>query len=100
MTPHVGAAIEQLFNLSFVKTGHNTVLVGLNGVGKAMILKNIALQALARGHTVRFTTASDMLAELTAQDSSSILARRIRRYTFRTSSVSTRSAISLTPSLR
>jgi len=30
---------------------------------------------------VRFTTASDMLAELAAQDSSSILARRLRRYT-------------------
>ena len=74
-------AIEELFSLSFVKTGHNTVLVGPNGVGKTMILKNIALQALARGHTVRFTTASDMLAELAAQDSSSILARRIRRYT-------------------
>jgi len=73
-------AIEELFSLSFVKTGHNTVLVGPNGVGKTMILKNIALQALARGHTVRFTTASDMLAELAAQDSSSILARRIRRY--------------------
>ena len=57
------------------------MLVGPNGVGKTMILKNIALQALARGHTVRFTTASDMLAELAAQDSSSILARRIRRYT-------------------
>ena len=35
-------AIEELFSLSFVKTGHNTVLVGPNGVGKTMILKNIA----------------------------------------------------------
>ncbi len=74
-------AIDDLFNLSFIKTGHNAVLVGPNGVGKTMILKNIALHALCRGHTVRFTTASDMLAELAAQDSSSILARRLRRYT-------------------
>jgi DNA replication protein DnaC len=74
-------AIEELFSLSFIKTGHNTVLVGPNGVGKTMILKNVALHALARGHTVRFATASDMLAELAAQDSSSILARRLRRYT-------------------
>ena len=74
-------AIEELFSLSSIKTGHNTVLVGPNGVGKTMILKNIALHALARGHTVRFTTASDMLAELAAQDSSSMLARRLRRYT-------------------
>jgi DNA replication protein DnaC len=73
-------AIEELFSLSFVKTGHNTVLVGPNGVGKTMIVKNIALHALARGHTVRFATASDMLAELAAQESSPALARRLRRY--------------------
>jgi len=74
-------AVEELFNLGFIKTGHNTVLVGPNGVGKTMILKNVAQHALNRGHTVRFATASDMLAELAAQDSSSILARRLRRYT-------------------
>ncbi len=74
-------AIEELFSLSIVKTGHNAVLVGPNGVGKTMILKNVALHALSRGHTVRFATASDMLAELAAQDSSSGLARRLRRYT-------------------
>src|SRR3954462_4788805 len=32
-------AIEELFNLNFVKSGHNTVLVGPNGIGKTMILK-------------------------------------------------------------
>lgn len=74
-------AVEELFNLGFIKTGHNTVLVGPNGVGKTMILKNVAQHALSRGHTVRFATASDMLAELAAQDSASILARRLRRYT-------------------
>jgi DNA replication protein DnaC len=74
-------AVEELFNLGFIKSGHNTVLVGPNGVGKTMILKNVAQHALSRGHTVRFATASDMLAELAAQDSSAILARRLRRYT-------------------
>ncbi len=74
-------AIEELFSLNIIKTGHNAVLVGPNGVGKTMILKNVAQHALSRGHTVRFATASDMLAELAAQDSSSGLARRLRRYT-------------------
>lgn len=74
-------AIDELFNLDFIKSGHNAVLVGPNGVGKTMILKNVAQHALGRGHTVRFTTASDMLAELAAPDSSSVLARRLRRYT-------------------
>jgi DNA replication protein DnaC len=46
-----------------------------------MILKNVAHQAVVRGHTVRFATASDMLADLAAQESSVALARRLRRYT-------------------
>jgi len=74
-------AIDEIFNLGFIKTGHNTVLVGPNGVGKTMILKNVAHQAVVRGHTVRFSTASDMLADLAAQESSPALARRLRRYT-------------------
>jgi len=74
-------AIDELFALSFLKTGHNAVLVGPNGVGKTMILKNVAHQAVVRGHTVRFATASDMLADLAAQDSSTALSRRLRRYT-------------------
>jgi DNA replication protein DnaC len=74
-------AIEELFSLEFIKTGHNAVLVGPNGIGKTMILKNVALHALSRGHTVRFVTASDMLAELAGQESAAGLARRLRRYT-------------------
>ena len=72
---------EELFSLNPIRSGHNAVLVGPNSIGKIMILKNVAQRALSRGHTVRFTTASDMLAELAARDSSSILARRLRRCT-------------------
>ena len=75
------AAVEELFSLAFLEEGTNAVLLGPNGVGKSMILRNVAHHALVRGNTVRFTTASDMLAELAAQDSSSALARRLRRYT-------------------
>ena len=74
-------AIDELFTLGFIKSGHNAVLVGPNGVGKTMILKNVAHQAVVRGYTVRFATASDMLADLAAQESSAALARRLRRYT-------------------
>jgi len=74
-------ALDELFGLTFLKTGHNGVLVGPNGVGKTMILKNIAHHAVVRGNTVRFATASDMLADLAAQESSAALARRLRRYT-------------------
>jgi hypothetical protein len=46
-----------------------------------LIAQADAHQAVVRGHTVRFATASDMLADLAAQESSAALARRLRRYT-------------------
>jgi DNA replication protein DnaC len=74
-------AVQELLALSFIDHGHNAVLLGPNGVGKTMILKNIAYQAVIQGHTVRFATASDMLADLARQESSAALTRRLRRYT-------------------
>jgi DNA replication protein DnaC len=73
-------AIEELLTLRFVDEGVNAVLLGPNGVGKTMLLRNVAHLAALRGHTVRFTTASDMLADLAAQESSAALSRRLRRY--------------------
>lgn len=73
-------SIDELMNLGFVERGHNAILVGPNGVGKTMILKNVAYQAVLHGLTVRVVTASDMLADLAKQESSAALTRRFRRY--------------------
>ncbi len=73
-------AIDELFRFGFVEEAANAVLIGPNGVGKSMIARNLAHQAVLRGLTVRFTTASDMLSDLAAQDSDASLARRLRRY--------------------
>jgi DNA replication protein DnaC len=74
-------AIEDLFGLGFLDDGVNAILLGPNGVGKSMILRNLAHHSLVRGHTVRVTTASDMLAELAAPDNSTLLSRRLKRFT-------------------
>jgi DNA replication protein DnaC len=74
-------SIQELLNLGFVERGHSAVLVGPNGVGKTMILKNLAYQAVLAGLTVRFITASDMLADLAKQESTAALTRRLRLYT-------------------
>jgi DNA replication protein DnaC len=74
------AAVEELFTFQFLQEPANVVLVGPNGVGKSMIARNLAYQALLSGHTVRFTTASAMLNDLAAQDGASALQRRIRAY--------------------
>lgn len=72
--------IDELFQLQFLDEAANVVLLGPNGTGKTMIAKNLAYQALLRGHTVRFTTASDMLNDLAAQHTTESLHRRFRRY--------------------
>jgi len=74
-------ALDELFTLGFIAEGSNAVLLGPNGVGKTMMMRNIAHQAALRGHTVCFTTASDMLSHLAAQDTAQGLARHLRRYT-------------------
>ena len=75
------AAIESLLRLGFAEKGRNILIVGGIGLGKTMIAKNIAHAAIQSGRTVRFTTASSMLAELTNQDGSLALKRAYRRFT-------------------
>lgn len=72
--------LEELFSLSFIQDSANIVLIGPNGLGKTMLAKNLLHQAILHGHTARFVRAADMLADLARQDSSSALARRMRRY--------------------
>ena len=69
--------VEELMRLAFVKETANAVLVGPNGVGKSTIARNIAHQAVLAGYTVRFTSASQMLNELAAQDGDAALRRRL-----------------------
>src|SRR5262249_49762128 len=75
----------------------NVVLVGPNGIGKTLLAKNIAHQAVIHGHSVLFTTAGQLLGDLAALDSDSALRRRVATMHARDSWSSMRSAISPTP---
>lgn len=75
------ALIEEIYTLAFLPEAANIFLIGPNGLGKTMLLKNIAYRAIQQGHTARFTLASDMLHDLAAQKSTSALTSRLRRYT-------------------
>ncbi len=72
--------IFDLLDMAWPDEARNVVVVGPNGVGKSMLAKNLAYQALLCGHTVRFTTASEMLNDLAAQEGAAALNRRIRHY--------------------
>jgi DNA replication protein DnaC len=74
------ASVETLMALEFIAEAANIVLVGPNGVGKSTLARNIAHQALIQGHTVRFTTAGELLGELAALDSDTARRRRLRHY--------------------
>ena len=74
------AAIEELMTLQFLAEATNVVLVGPNGIGKSTLARNLAHQALVRGHTVLFTSAGQLLGDLAALDSDSALRRRLRHY--------------------
>lgn len=71
--------IEDLFELDFITEPANVVLVGPNGVGKTLLAQNLAYEAIIRGHAVRFTSASDMLNDLSGLDGSA-LKMRLKRY--------------------
>lgn len=72
--------VEDVLHLSFLDEAANVVLLGPSGIGKTMLAHNIGYQALQEGYTVLRVTASEMLNDLAAQDSSAALARRLRRY--------------------
>ncbi len=79
-TKYDSEQVQETFSLSFVEEAANVVLVGPNGIGKTMIAKNLAYEAVLRGHTARFITASELLNDLAAQDTGTALARKLRQY--------------------
>lgn len=72
--------VDELFELDFIKEGRNVVFIGPNGVGKTMFARNLAYNAVIRGLSTRYSTASDMLNDLGSLNGSLLIAR-FKRYT-------------------
>jgi DNA replication protein DnaC len=71
--------IEQALALDFVQQGRNIILIGGNGLGKTMIAKNIAYNAVLAGHSVLFRSAADIIRHLQC-DSPMLRSRRLQTY--------------------
>lgn len=73
-------AVEAALRLDFLDQARNVILVANQGLGKTMIAKNIAHQAILAGRSVIFTTAAQMLLDLGSQESARGLDRRLKHY--------------------
>jgi DNA replication protein DnaC len=73
-------AIHHGIQLDFLTENSNLILVGPQGVGKTMIARNIAHEAVIAGNNVIYTTAAALVVDLSAQESGRALERRLTRY--------------------
>lgn len=74
------AAVERVLALGFLESGGNVILAAAQGLGKTMIAKNVAHQAVLQGYSVRCVTAADLLLDLGSQETARALERRLRHY--------------------
>jgi DNA replication protein DnaC len=65
--------VDAVLQLSFLPEACNVVLVAPQGLGKTMIAQNIVHAALLAGHSALFVTASQLLLDLGAQESTRAL---------------------------
>lgn len=72
--------VESLLSLDFVGEGRNVVLVANAGLGKTMIAQNLVHAAVLAGRSALFISASDLLLDLSGQESTRALERKLRHY--------------------
>lgn len=73
--------VERVLTMGFMERSENVVLVASQGLGKTMLAKNLVHAAAQRGASAVFTTASDLLLDLSKQETARALERRLRYYT-------------------
>jgi len=73
--------VERVLAMNFMDRAENVILVASQGLGKTMLAKNLVHAAAQRGANAVFTTASDLLLDLSKQETARALERRLRYYT-------------------
>jgi DNA replication protein DnaC len=74
-------AVERVLSLDFLERAENVIIVASQGLGKTMIAKNLAHNAVLAGLGALFVTASDLLLDLNKQEGGRALERRLQLYT-------------------
>ena len=75
--------VESVLRLEFLaEPRRNALLAAAQGLGKTMIAQNVAHRAILAGHSVLFTTAARMLADLgSVHGTPHLFQQRLRKYT-------------------
>jgi len=73
-------AVKRILALGFLESASNVILAAAQGLGKTMLAKNVAQQAVLRGYHVLCVTAADLLLDLGGQETTRTLERRLRHY--------------------
>jgi DNA replication protein DnaC len=72
--------LQELADLSFVRSCTNVIFLGPPGVGKTHLSLMLAGRALTAGHTVLFTTLSQLAETLDTASHPGLVRQRLRRY--------------------
>lgn len=72
--------IEKLMNCDFIDQKRNVILAGAQGLGKTMLAKNIGHEAILKGKSILFSTASNLVMTLKAQGNQLDLNRSLRKF--------------------
>jgi DNA replication protein DnaC len=72
--------LRELADLSFVRTCTNVIFLGPPGTGKTHLSLALANQALTTGHSVLFTTLTELAQALESASHPGLMRQRLRRY--------------------
>lgn len=73
--------IKDLFRLQFIKEKSNIIMLAGVGLGKTHLALALGQEACARGHTVLFTTAIDMVNALGAAQAAGRFNQELKKHT-------------------
>ena len=73
--------IRELSTGNFIAHGENVLMFGPPGVGKSHLAIGLGRKVVVQGHTVRFTTATALLANLGKAESEGNLGEKLTEYT-------------------
>lgn len=72
--------MDVLLGLDFLNKKRNIIFAGAQGLGKTMMAQNLAYKAASCGYSTLFTTASKIVLDLSSQETSSGMQRRLGFY--------------------